>query len=458
MSDSYSTKVLLPVTFSQMQSEIQGGWDIAMIGGELTLTVATAGSDTLVVFLLAESANVAQTTLDQVNTLSAQSMDVQMLTFSLDAVGQARFTAKQMASNAQNGLEAVINSGQLPVTPAGQMSVQCFATGSLEGFAFARHWVAKTAYANVTVQNTGSAPTTYRLEASYPKTFTTSQLGMPFDVPGFKYTLDKLFVVDNIQLNQGEQRVLPINFLTAQGGEVPNGLITFTLTAQTADGYYGYGSKPAQFNTTLIDENGDQIDHSQLPDVLLTSEPVQSSIVEFGGGGIGLLNISVQNPLGTPLLMNLEQDLPPGAVVIDGAGGVVATNRLMWQVDLQPAQARCFQVTLQLPLPMGQPPLTNTVASVYDSVNGSWLAFEQAPVTARVTEAPAPQLEAPSWGVGGFGMDLWAPVPGVHRVEATTDFATWQPVMTVTNAAGTIHVTDSTAQSHPARFYRAVRR
>jgi PKD repeat protein len=90
LSDSYATKMLLPTTFEQMRDTIEGGWDFATFWGSVTLTVVTAGSSGLAAFLLAESANLAQSTLDQLNILSAQSMDVQMLAFSLDAVGHPR--------------------------------------------------------------------------------------------------------------------------------------------------------------------------------------------------------------------------------------------------------------------------------------------------------------------------------------------------------------------------------
>jgi hypothetical protein len=145
-------------------------------------------------------------------------------------------------------------------------------------------------------------------------------------------------------------------------------------------------------------------------------------------------------------------------VVIDAGGATVAPGQLLWEADVQPGEARLLQATLQLPLPLGQPPLPSTMVSAYDAVNDEWLGFQPAPAVVQVVQPPAPQIQLAASTGGGFAVDLQAFVPGVYRVEASSDFSSWTPVGTVTNAAGVFRVTDGDAQTYPHRFYRGVER
>jgi hypothetical protein len=193
-----------------------------------------------------------------------------------------------------------------------------------------------------------------------------------------------------------------------------------------------------------------------MADVVLSAAPVQSSLIEFGSG-VCALRVVAQNALGVPLPITIQQDLPIGTTVVDGGGSTINTNRLTWEVGLQPGQVRSFQAILILPMPLGNPPLSDTTSSAYDALNAVWLQFSQTPAVSQMASPPPPQLQPGGFTGGGFALELRALVPGIYRVEATTDFAAWQPVMALTNAAGAIPLTDSTALSHPARFYRAVR-
>ena len=48
-------------------------------------------------------------------------------------------------------------------------------------------------------------------------------------------------------------------------------------------------------------------------------------------------------------------------------------------------------------------------------------------------------------------------VPGVYRVEWTTNFTNWFPLQTTTNAQGVIQIQDAEAASKSSRFYRTVK-
>ncbi len=436
LSDDYAGKVLLPTTLADMQSSIEGAWFWTEIGASVAVTFLTAGSSSFVTFLLAESSNLAQYTLDQLNTLSSQPLNVQMFVFSLDAVGQARFVASQMAANAETGLTAVISSRTPAAPPVGSMTVQHFARGSEQGFGFLQYWVTTSAYANITVLNNGSVSTTYRVEASYPKSFTTSQLGLPFNVPGFSVSVNELVALDDIQIDVGQRRVVRIDYLTEKGGEIPQGQINYTLTARTADGYYLAAQQTDEFSTTLIDTNGNQIAHSQLADVVLVGAPVETSLTQFGNAGVCLLNINIRDTFETAVLLNLQQELPRGTTIINAGSATVLTNLLLWEVDLQPGQCRALQTVMQLPIPMNDPPLPSTLVSAYDALNTNWLQLRSLVSPIQVTNVPIPQLEALGFDADGFRLGLQAFVPGVYSLEATGDFTTWTPVATITNAQG----------------------
>lgn len=455
LSSDYFTKVNFPVTVSQMKSTVGDGWQWVSVAG-LGLGLLTDGASPAVAFLVSESGVLAQGTIDQLTVLSGQSTDCQMLVYSLDAVGQATFTAKRMTANVESGLNAVIG-GQAPTIPTGQMTVQYFAVGSLQSFGFGSQWVTTAAYANVTVKNTGTVPATFRLEASYPETLTAAELGFPvLNIFGFSFPIELLLVDDGIQLNPGDQKTLTDYYVKVPGGQIPQGPISYTLTAQTADGYYLDAAQTGQFGTTLVDTNNNQIDHSQMPNVSLSAAPVQSTLVQYGNG-FSKLNINVQNTFGSPVLLNVQQPLPVGTVVVDADGATISANELAWALSLQTGGAQFYSVTIQLPTPVGQPPLSNTVVSVYDSVNTNWLQFQQAQVGIQLAASPLPEINLTGFSSGNMGMDLTTLVPGIYSVQATTNFSTWSSIFTTTNLSGAIHVTDPASQSFPARFYRGVR-
>ena len=57
---------------------------------------------------------------------------------------------------------------------------------------------------------------------------------------------------------------------------------------------------------------------------------------------------------------------------------------------------------------------------------------------------------------GEFRFILTSSAGQVARIEATTNFASWNTLATITNTTGTNLFTDSTATNSPGRFYRAV--
>jgi hypothetical protein len=143
--------------------------------------------------------------------------------------------------------------------------------------------------------------------------------------------------------------------------------------------------------------------------------------------------------------------------VIDGGGGTCTNNQLYWELDLQPGESGLIRATLDLPSPLNQPPLSNTLASAYDEVEGNWVQFQAAPGLLQVTDFPPAQLQPISLTAQGFGMTLETYVPGVYRLDASQDLTTWRPIQSYTNAPGVITVQDAGAVTNAMQFYRAVK-
>lgn len=100
--------------------------------------------------------------------------------------------------------------------------------------------VTVSARADVTVQNNGTTPAEYFVEAKYPHSFTTVGL-LPFHTYGIgerSYDISVLSVTNGIYLNPGEQKLVQVWFKTQDGGQIPTGLINYTLVATTNNGTY----------------------------------------------------------------------------------------------------------------------------------------------------------------------------------------------------------------------------
>ena len=462
LQTSYHENANLPISFEDFKSSDETGWTTYNIGQHLfsistsLLGTALGGVGGVVAGVAAKA---TQAELDIFNTLATQSAEVQLLSSSLAIGAQGTFTVNKIATNAEAGLNDVINS-LTPPTPAGIInSISAYSQGTyFSTVDLTPRWFASAAYSDVVIQNSGQQASTYRMEAFLTKTFVTGQLPVHFLGLGQrKYDIQVATAQDGIVLNPGAQTTVRLAFLAGDGGSIPEGQdITYVLTSRTSDGYYRQDSQIQHFGTTYLDENGSVVDPALIALANVSQPPLQSSLLVFPGTNICELKITVQNPLEIPVMFDLGQDLPAGATVINAAGGTYSNNHLSWQLNMQPGELQFYQVVLQLQLPVSNPPVTNTIASAYDAVNDAWVEFAQTPVVSQMTLSPPPQIQPTGFNNGDFGVGVQALIPGIYRVEATSDFINWNPVLTVTNDAGSFHVTDPTAQNH-SRFYRAVR-
>ena len=393
LAAAYEIKSLLPVTLEEEKSAlgpVELTANFALTGAITSLTggAGLIGATPSMLLTVSSSAALAKGALDKMIILSEQSADAQMFTWSVDVLGQASFFAIEMIANTESGLTAVRDS-QTPSTPAGSMTVEHFTQGRVEQFWYGPRWVAETAYAGITVRNTGSSAAKYRLEAVYPVTLTVSKI---YGLIPLNYEFTIMRFEDQIQLNPGEVRTFHMDYLPDQvlGLKQP---INYTLTARTADGSYLIAGASVPFGTTFLDENGNVIDQSQLQDVLLAGSLAQSTIVQFPGSNFCSLNVTLKNPLPTPLLLQVLQPLPTGTIVIEPTATFTGNNQLSWDVDLLPNESRLLRVVLEQPVPVSPTPLANTTFSVYDSLIGTCTQLQAAPTVIQVTETPPPQLE-----------------------------------------------------------------
>lgn len=247
-------------------------------------------------------------------------------------------------------------------------------------------------------------------------------------------------------------------YKTPEGGEIPDSLIIYTLTATTADGRYLEQLQTGHFGTTYLDANGQPVDPGTLPTGLLVAPiPLRSTATQFGNSSICTLGLYANNPFESPALLTVQQPLPAGTKIIDSAGGVTNGNQLSWDIDLLPGQLRFLQVTLNLPAPPSQQPLPAATASAYDSLNSTWVQFTATNILVQVTNPPQPQLQPVGFSGAGFGVAVQTFVPGAYRLESTRSFSSWSPVTTTTNVQGTLTIRDPGALTNAVRLYRAIK-
>ena len=463
LRDSYAMNASLPITFHDLKSSDESGlttYNIAQFVFSVSAGLGASAVGLMAGPVAAVAAEATQSELDIFNTLASQSAEAQLLSSSISAVAQGPAVVNLVTTDIESCLTLIINSQTPPPTPAGTLvAVTPFSVGKFWTDNLWIRWVTKQAYADVTIQNTGDQVTTYRLEAFLTKTFVTGQLPIGFVGIGQRqYDIQTAVAKDGISLSPGRQTTVRLIFLSGDGGQVPKGQdITYTLTAHTASGYYRQDLQSHHFGTTYIDEGGNVVDPAVIGSAFVVQNPLRASLLVFPGTNMCQLCITVQNPVETPLLMNLGQDIPLGATVINAGGATIGNNHLTWDLDMQPGEIHFVQVTLQLPTSLNDPPLTNTTASAYDAANGTWLEFSEAALVSQIVSAPPPQIQAAGFTNGSFGLSVQALIPGIYRVEATRDFLRWAPLVTVTNSAGTFNVNDSEAGSYPSRFYRALR-
>ena len=457
---SYDQNANLPILFQQYKSSDESGWTTYKIGQHL-FTVSSGLLDTAlggVAGIVATAAfSATQAEQDIFNTLASQSAEAQLMSLSISMTGQGFVTVNQISTNIETGLQDVIQTQ--PASPSsGQIvSITPYTQGTLRTYNLIPTWFASSAYANVVIQNTGTQTATYRVEAFLTKTFVTGQLPGGFlGIGQRQYQIPVATAQDGITLTAGAQQTVTLTFLTGDGGQVPEGQnIVYTLTARAANGYCRQDQQNQQFGTIYLDENGNPIDPALVAAASKPQPPLQSSALTYPGTNMCAIQISVQNPFDVPTMVNLQQALPDGAVIIDPAGGNFSNGQLSWSLNLQPGDFQYFQVVLQLTAPGST--ITNTVASIYDNVNATWVNFTNTPTVSQMITAPAPQIQGAGFSNGAFGLNLQALIPGVYTIQGTTNFINWIPISTVTNDAGSIQINDLDAQNHPSKFYRALR-
>ena len=72
------------------------------------------------------------------------------------------------------------------------------------------------------------------------------------------------------------------------------------------------------------------------------------------------------------------------------------------------------------------------------------------------TPLPMPDLVAVQDSNGDFVINLTGPLGSAYVVQTTSDFVTWETLVTVTNITGRIQIFDPAARQQSLRFYRAV--
>jgi hypothetical protein len=344
--------------------------------------------------------------------------------------------------------------------PSGKLTIQHFAKGKLDNFGFSPRWFTDIAYDTITIANTGTSTTTYDLQVTSVKNFTVEQF-FPVTILGIGERDYQIYVASGargLQIGPGEQKAVQLFYKTAQGGEMPDGPIDYSLIARTEDGTYLPDFQVGHFGTTYLDANDQPVDRNQLPSgILLTEAPLHSSVTQFGKSQICGVVIYVNNPLEAPLLISLAQPFPPGSTVTDAAGGIVTATQIIWELNLQPGQTRALRPVLGVSTLPSEQQFPNTTASVYDTLNATWLQFQATPSLVEVSNTIPVRVQSRGFSSGRFGITVENLALGTYRIEATTDFKSWSEIVTATNQQGNFDVADTDASSHFARFYRVIK-
>jgi uncharacterized delta-60 repeat protein len=252
----------------------------------------------------------------------------------------------------------------------------------------------------------------------------------------------------------GDQRHYSLARLNADG--------SLDLNFHTAiEGYAAYCVKPLANGQLLV--GGDMVEVCQITNGEMTNCIVCNNLVRLNSDGT--LDTTF-NATTEQMKVNVIEVQPDGKLLIGGYGDLpgnmffnyvtarLNTDGSLDQSFIKGSVLRCNGMAVNaLALMDDGKILVGGAFCNYNGIpaqglvrlNGDGIAF-----TCRLSAALCPRTGLPQFMLTG-------PAGARVLIEATSDFKTWAPLMTVTNTLGSVQVCDPAANGSPQRFYRAYR-
>ncbi|NLH74921.1 MAG: peptidoglycan DD-metalloendopeptidase family protein [Verrucomicrobia bacterium] len=500
LSTIFDGRAHCPITFADLKRADENSW--TYLSGEVLLNVswgsavlaASASAGPAMAVILPIVNDITEVVYSELSVLEEQSVDARMLGLTFGVLSDGIPFARRLFENTAIGLDLVKQGRAKPVV-SGSIQVRDVARGHRLGFGRVNlDWI-QEAYSEVTIVNTGSSGAEYRLDVSYPESFTTVQLfpfQLPYGIASRKYEILVLRAYSSVRLDPGQQNTVTIKYLTRQGGKIPKGNIMFTLTATTkengtTDGMYLVGQEVRSFAPEFVktvsgsggdawslavaangpegatpimpglvgkqNHEGSGLQAESLENAVMVEYPLQVRLLDLGSS-VYKLQMCVVNPTECSMPALLEVTLPPDGIVLDGGGAVASGNALSWEVNLIGDGVAVLGVSYQ----SSQQSVTTNypVATVvlYDLVNGQWVPF---------TEGTEPVildlLLPPSFGRVQFAEDrcdirVFGRLGAQYVLEASTNLVDWMPIAVSTCTNLPTVLVDSTVGNYSHRFYR----
>ncbi|MFP4173974.1 MAG: peptidoglycan DD-metalloendopeptidase family protein, partial [Candidatus Hydrogenedentota bacterium] len=410
----YYERTNLPIEFAGLKQDDEDSW--TWLGARISFgigmgagTWATGMAGGALATIAAPGITIGGAVDSYRGMLSGLDINQQFLFMSTGGLMQATTHVDIAAETVNAALQEVADANPSPL-PEGQILSICHHPEGNEFYVgHDEHFYTEEAHSEILIRNTGDTAATYRLVTSYQTEFTTVELAGSLPGGRREYFVRRASVEEDIHLEPGDGETVKVAYMGEGGGELPEGHITFTLTAQTDNGFYGLDDKPEEFGAhcwfadsaeasgaafgleaehSAAQDGGEVVPAEEEDDAELVNAPLQSSLVAHRSGEGHKLYLHVRNPHDFALLMELEQALPSDAVVTDADGGSSGGTELDWEFTLQPEEARLYTVEFDSDALAEGEELADATLLLHDPINEDEVTFFRGSSTVELITVP----------------------------------------------------------------------
>ncbi|MGC8758179.1 MAG: peptidoglycan DD-metalloendopeptidase family protein [Caldisericaceae bacterium] len=496
----FDGRAYCPITFADLKSFDESSWTYVWgthifnvsWGGLIVASSALGGPTMSIVLPILD--RVRDTVGSQLSIIEGQSIDAQMLSLTLGVLADGVPFAKRLFDNTAKGLE-LVRQGQIRPAVSGSMQIQDVTLGHRQNIIFINREIVQEAYSEVTIVNTGTAAAEYRLDVSYPESFTTVQL-FPFELPGGiasrKYNILVLRTYPSVWLEPGQQQTVTIKYLTRQGGKIPKEKITFILTVTTkenerADGVYLVNQVIRSFNPQFVEiGSGAVAGDASLAAVSAKEEDWTSTMskqagkryyqssdnqgsasetsvfVEYplhvrllnSGNSEYILQIIVANPVECSISAVLQATLPTDAILLDRGGGSGTSNTLTWELNLTENGLVSLQVNYRSSQQSSPTNYPAVILALYDNANMQWLPFTETTEPVILDRLVPPVLRRLNYANDKLEINVFGRPGAQYVLEASTNLVDWLPILNFPCTNTPTVIIDENIGVYKSKFYR----